>query len=669
MVNESCLSNIVARILNNRNIIKKEEIELFFNNSSSLLNDPFLLYNINEAVNRIKEAKNNNEKVAIYGDYDVDGVTSVSLLCLYLKDFGIDVSYYIPERIEEGYGINLSALDKIKASGVSLIITVDAGITAVEEIKYAYSIGLEVIITDHHECKEGIPSCVAVINPKHYLCNYPFKMLAGVGVAFKLICVLEGKGSCEKMLKKYCDIVAIGTVADVMPLVGENRYMVSQGLKKLNSENKLCGIKALLNIAGADETKKITAKTIGYLLAPRINAAGRIGCAMRAVELFITEDFEKADEIAILLCDENKQRQNTENDIIIEAIAKIEEEFDFYEDRVIVLANEGWHHGIIGIVASRLADKYNYPTILISKDGANGKGSGRSVKGFNLFLALEQCSDLLEKYGGHALAAGLSISFDKIDIFREKINIYAKENIDFENLKPYIEADCEITSNDLNIDAAKDLLCLEPFGMGNPEPVFLLNSLIIKEILSISNGKHIKLTLEKEGIQIFGLYFGMKFLEFDFIEGDIIDVMCNYDINCYRGHESLQLFVKDVRLKVKRDTNYLNKKENNIPSKADFKEIYHYIKNHNQNENYNFSVRSLALRNFPSKSEEKAIDSLTNCLEIFNELELIDYKFNEELVFAKILRDAGKVNLSSSAKYRSLINNSQIESEKLKVES
>ncbi len=548
MIDESCLSNLTARILYNRNIIKKKEVDLFLNNSISMLNDPFLLCDMQDAVNRIKKAKTNNEKVAIYGDYDVDGVTSVSLLYLYLKEFGIDVSYYIPERIEEGYGINLCALDKIKASGVSLIITVDAGITAIEEIKYAYEIGLEVIVTDHHECKEKIPSCVAVINPKHFYCDYPFKYLAGVGVAFKLVCALEGKRSCETMLKKYSDIMAIGTVADVMPLIEENRYIVNQGLKKLNSENKLCGIKSLISIIGANDTKKITAKTIGFLLAPRINAAGRIGCAMRAVELFITQDMEKANEIALLLCEENKQRQNTENDIINEAISKIEEEFDFSEDLVIVLANEGWHHGIIGIVASRLADKYNYPTILICTDGTNGKGSGRSVKGFNLYLALEKCSDLLEKYGGHKLAAGLSINVDKIDLFRDKINYYAKNNTDFETLKPQIEADCEINSNELNIDNAKGLSCLEPFGMGNPEPIFLISNLIIKNIISLSQGKHIKIIFEKDNIKITALYFGKKYLDFKFFEGDTVDLMCNYDVNCFRGNESLQLLIKDMRL-------------------------------------------------------------------------------------------------------------------------
>jgi len=450
----------------------------FLEKKTEQLHDPFLMKDMKKAAEHILEVAKAGKRIVIYGDYDVDGVTSVSILYMYLESIGADVGFYIPSRLGEGYGMSNDSLCKLHAEGCSMIITVDTGITATEEAKLILSLGMELIITDHHECYADVPEAYAVVNPKQQDCPYPFKELAGVGVVFKLLCAMEILNSPDlstleavKMVAdKYIDLVAIGTVADVMPLRDENRLIVSKGLHTVETAPRI-SLEALLNASVGDNKSthkhKITSGYIGYTIAPRVNAAGRIRSASIAVDLFLSKDPVKARELAEELCEINKERQIEENKIIEQAFAKINAEHDFEHDPVIVLADESWHHGIIGIVASKITEKYSRPCILISFDDVGdgsgeitnedsdiGKGSGRSIKGMNLVDALTHCSDLLLKYGGHELAAGLSIERGKLEDFKQRINDFARGCFDSEQPVASLEAECELYPSDVSMQQA-----------------------------------------------------------------------------------------------------------------------------------------------------------------------------------------------------------------------
>jgi len=546
IVKLSGLPEIAVRVLINNGLTDLEKIKNFLNIKAENMHSPFLFKDMEKAVAIIKAAIFKNEKIAIYGDYDVDGVTSVALLYLYLSSKGVEVSFYIPDRSDEGYGINKSALDKLKNDGVDLIITVDSGITACEEIAYAYEIGMQVIVTDHHECKTQVPVCEAVINPKVDE-GYPFSGLAGVGVAFKLVCALEGEDNTTAILNNYGDIIALGTVADVMPLVDENRIITSIGVSKLNKRNGILGIRALLYAAGIEKSKKVNTSTISFVLSPRINAAGRMGSAQKALELFLADTPDSSLEIAQHLCRENTARQETENVIYTQAIEQFKSTYDPDKDLVCILHGENWHQGIIGIAASKIADRFNVPTILISTQDGIGKGSGRSIKGFNLYEALESCKDCLIKYGGHELAAGMSICVDKIPEFKEKINRYASENIDKSLLNPVICAECRADLKDINIETINTLKRFEPYGVANPDPVFYLDNVEITYTSAVSEGKHTKFSAFSENGNIPAIFFNQKFSEFSFKAGDKIDIMCRFDINEFKGAKTPQMLVKAVR--------------------------------------------------------------------------------------------------------------------------
>lgn len=502
---------------------------------------------MDKAVSRIKTAICNKERITIYGDYDVDGITSVSMLVLYFRSCGVNADYYIPDRNDEGYGVNENALKSIRAGGTSLIITVDTGITAVNEAEYAKSIGLDLIVTDHHECKDVLPCCTVIVNPKRADSVYPFKNLAGAGVAFKLICALVGERNINRVIDIYSEFACLGTVADVMPLISENRAIVTLGLERLNRGSKNFGIRAITEAAGYDTSKKITAATLGFAFAPRINAAGRLGDAKRAVRMFLEDSYKRAMDIALELCKENRERQDVENEIKEQAIKIIESEYDLEKDRILVLCNEGWHHGIIGIVASRLTDKYYLPCIMISLDSDSGKGSGRSIRGFNLFCALEHCSDILEQYGGHDLAAGLTVKAEQLDEFKKRIGTYAKDNIKDEDLERIKEIDAVLFDEDISIGTAKEIELLEPYGMSNPLPLFMVKDAAIEDITGIGNDKHLKLNLRVGGKTVTALYFGMTPQKFMYAVSDRINLLCNLDVNRFRGTEKIQLIVKDIR--------------------------------------------------------------------------------------------------------------------------
>lgn len=538
------VSPLTAIALYNRGIREDKAIKNFLEKNQEGLHDPFLMRDMDKAVERIRAAKEAGEKITIYGDYDVDGITAIAILYKHLRGMGISVNYYVPDRMQEGYGVNRDALDKIKESGSSLIITVDTGITAVEECEYASSIGLDVIVTDHHECKEKIPQVYAAIDPKRKDCDYPFKSLAGVGVVFKLISALEGGDSTSELIEKYADLMCLGTVADISPLVDENRVIVTEGLKRFKN-TKNVGLKALIDVSVGDKT--ITTSTIGYIIAPRINASGRLGCASRSVELFLTDDEDKARNLAKSLCDENSLRQQTEQKMFKEALEYLNDHPDVKNDKIIVIAHENWHHGIVGIVSSKITEKFYKPSILFAVDGDEAKGSGRSVSGFNLFGALENCSDLLEKFGGHELAAGLTIKSENIEVFRKRINEYSMDKISETMMIPTIMLDAAIKVPYINMDTVHDINKLQPFGVDNPTPAFAVKNIKIHKISVMSEGKHLRMTLLKEGKYLDAVGFGMGEYYHYLEEGDFIDVAFALDINDYKGFQNVQLILKDIK--------------------------------------------------------------------------------------------------------------------------
>ena len=548
---------VTALLLLLRGCDTPEKVEAFIQLSEAKLHNPFLIPDMEKAVERLERAIANKEKVVIYGDYDVDGVTSVSVLSLYLKQRGLAVTYYIPDRSGEGYGINNLAIDKFASDGVSLMVTVDTGVTAVEEVEYARTLGIDTIVTDHHECQSRLPEAVAVVNPRRADSEYPFKELAGVGVVFKLVSACEEKRwqntamlseKLHALAADFIDLVAMGTVADVMPLIDENRLIVKMGLAILNSRPR-AGVTALLDAAGRNDKKKtaITASVISFVIAPRINAAGRIDSAERAVGLFLSDSREETERIALELCEINRERQAEENRIIEEAEEKIKRECNLEEDKIIVLADDNWHHGVIGIVASRITERFGLPSILISFDGDVGKGSGRSIKGINLVDALTDSEEHLVKFGGHELAAGLSVTRESLPAFRQKINEYVKDHLQDAEQLAGIDVDCELSADSVSLDAAESLSLLEPYGIANPTPLFMMRGVTLRSIMQLGE-KHTKLIVEKDGVSVTAIRFGKSRSELEYYAGDKIDLLFNLSLNEFRGTVSVQLILKAIHL-------------------------------------------------------------------------------------------------------------------------
>ena len=504
------------------------------------LHDPMLISGMEKAVARVHAAIEKAETVAIYGDYDVDGITSTCLLTDYIRSKGNRCIPYIPDRDEEGYGLNCSAIDALKEQGVSLIITVDCGITAVAEAEYASSIGIDMVITDHHECKSGsLPCACAVIDCKQDGDNYPNKNLAGVGMAMKLVCACEGDD--EAMLDRYCDLVAVGTVADVMPLIGENRYLVRRGLEILQ-RNPRPGICAMLRELQVD-SKNVSASTIGYSLAPRLNAAGRLGQTWSAAELLMCSDHLEARKMAAELCELNRKRQNIELQIWNEARELIA---DIEPDAPIVLASDNWHQGVIGIAASRLTEQYALPAIMICLSGDMGKGSCRSYGGFNLFEALSACSEHLSGFGGHALAAGLKIHRDQLDGFRKALAEYYRNN----RPEPQPEVQCDMLICDsrmLTVDSVRSLDLLEPFGNANPRPLMCMYCVELDSFSEVGGGRHLKVRVRLGRTYFDGIFFSHTARELGISEGDSIDIAFTPQINEFKGHVSVQLLISALR--------------------------------------------------------------------------------------------------------------------------
>ena len=597
------ITPVTALLLYNRNVRDIESAKKFIRLSDSCIYDPFLIKDMDKAATRILKAVENGEKIVIYGDYDVDGVTSVSILYMYLSWLGSRPSYYIPGRAKEGYGVNNEAIDKISQEGASLIITVDTGITAFDEAKYANTLGIDMVITDHHECPELLPEALAVVNIKRGDCPYPFKELAGVGVVFKLICAMEislSKSEDEKekrlakVFEKYIDLVAIGTVADVMPLVDENRLFVSMGLSSMKKNIRPC-IRMLLEASGSkialgNDTSALSSSTISYTLAPRINAAGRMESAQSAVEFFLSDDSEKSRELAIKLCDINRRRQEEENLIVDSAVKKMGKITE--DTRIIVLSERDWSSGVIGIVASRITERFGLPCIIISFDeNGVGKGSGRSIKGVNLVDALSACSDLLIKFGGHSLAAGLTISSENLEKFISRINGYIKSHSENISLVPTIEYEAELSSREISIKQVKEQEMLEPFGVSNPIPVFRICGALVEDIMELAGGRHTKLTVSKDGISHQVLLFGVPRSTLDIIVSDRVDVLFCMSLNQYKMTTSVQLIARDIKLCRNDVTSDERKKyselmagathyrdEDLLPSRDELAMVYRYIR-------------------------------------------------------------------------------------------
>ena len=683
-------SELFSVLLYNRGYKNAEDAMHFLRFEEADLHDPFVLADMDKAVGRVFEALESKEKICIYGDYDVDGVTSVSMLYLYLSSLGADVTVKIPKREGEGYGVSCVAIDKLSEDGVKLIITVDTGITAAAEVEYAKTLGIDFVVTDHHECRIDLPDACAVVNPHRHDCPYQFKELAGVGVVFKLVCACEMRRCREsgepiidgvrRMCVQYADLAALGTIADVMPIVDENRLIVSMGLK-LMEDHPRPGLAALIDASSAKKNgdepakkRKITSGFIGFGIAPRINAAGRISDAAIAVKTLLASAGEQAESYAEELCAINRQRQVEENRIAERAYEMIEDLADLDSNPVIVLDSNEWQQGIIGIVSSKITERYGLPSILVSFYGSvgaeetaldDGKGSGRSIKGLNLVEALGYCDDLLVKYGGHELAAGLTVKRGNLDEFRERINEYARRHLDEEAFKIKLDVDCELQMSDVNISFAKELQYLEPHGTGNATPLFVMKDVTVKKITFTRGKDHSRLTLEKDGIVMNAMYFGIGEGMLDFESGDSIDILFNVDINDYKNVQSAQMIIRDARL----SNTYTERLENEkrryseirsgsayrsadgfLPDRDDCSRVYTFLRAEYRNGNSLTDTKSVlrALNNGTQNNINYV--KLKYIFEIFNELQICNVEeIDRDIYRFEIIFRSTRTSIDKSA--------------------
>lgn len=679
-----CTKEIPLQILGARGIDDEKEIENFLKPTKEKLHSPYLLKDMDKTIECLKRCKVDCTPIAIYGDYDVDGVTSTSILYMFLKEQGYQVSYYIPNRQKEGYGLNKEALAHI-ATYAKVVITVDTGIAAIQEVDYGNEIGLQMIITDHHECQEELPRAYSVINPKRPDSDYPFESLAGVGVTFKLMHALAIELGCEEEIWKYIDIVALGTVADVVPLKEENRVLTYLGFKQMK-ESKHIGLLALLEKVGHGSEEEITSTLIGYQMGPRINAAGRLGDATIGVELLTTTDAKRAAEIATLLDEENRARQEMENNILEEAFAYIEEHIDLENEKVIVVAGKEWHHGVIGIVASRIMNRYYRPTFVLTLEEGVYSGSARSIEGFNIFDALTSSREVLERFGGHEMAAGLSLKEENLEVFKKQINSYAKEWLTDELLIPKLEIDTSLSLEAVDLAVCEGLMKLEPFGAGNPTPLFAIKA-FVQYAQKIGQDKHLKVGLQVGRTALAAIGFGMGELADYLTEGEEVIVACEIIKNSWNGRVTPQLRIKDMCSpkskilqakfylalyeKVKEPSgieeekileeewkNHFTKDGNlcyntscvldrMIPSHTDCKELYKYLRLHGGQKVYLHKVvENYALQNM---TEYKVLQ----ILDVLQELSLIQYELiGDEIVY--VLKKTEKTKLENSKRYCSL---------------
>lgn len=637
-----------ALLLTSRGICDYDEIEEFFFDDFDF-SDPFEFKDMDKAVERIELALSKGEKIAIYGDYDADGVTSTALLYLYFESIGANVTYYIPNRNSEGYGLNKNAVKKLYDEGVNLIITVDNGISALSEAQYIYELNMELVVTDHHKVGQTLPKAYAVVDAHRSDCESGFKHLSGVGIAFKLLCALSG-GEYEDILSKYSDLITIGTIGDVVSLTGENRAIVKMGLKKINS-NALCGVDALKKSAGVYD-KKLNSTSVAFSLVPRINAIGRVENAKEAFKLLISDKIEEAISIATKIEKANAERQNLEHTIMQEALKQLSENTQMEYDRVLVFDGLNWHGGVIGIVASRLVERFGKPVIVITSDGIEAKGSGRSIEGFSLYDAVNSASHLLTHFGGHTLAAGFGLKSSNIEKFRKAINDYAKTVV-----MPFavLNIDCKLKPQFISSDLIPVIESLEPFGSGNPQPLFGLYSLTLSGINPIGGNKHLRLSFTKDGTTVSALKFGMSDKDFPYVIGDTLDLAVRLEKNEYMGQTKVSVYIKEMRLSGTDDETYLNSvrlyeriKRNEAVSKEDAKKalpdrefvgkVYKYIKKNT------FKKENTDLLCYRLSDDGSAACKVLMSIDILKELGV----FEESDTEVKLTEMDGKVNLDNS---------------------
>ena len=653
-------SPLCAMILAGRGMETPEEAKAFLD-CECPLPAPYLMTDMDLAAGRVGAAMTRGEKIAVFGDYDVDGITATCLLTDFLRKQGADAVSYIPGRLEEGYGLNPIALRQLSSEGVKLIITVDCGITAIEEALLCKELGIDLVITDHHECKDTLPEAIAVVDPHRPDGGYPHKNLSGVAVAFKLACALSG--DTQAVLTEYADMVCLGTVADVIPLVGENRVFVSRGLQSLSSTHRP-GLAALIRECGC-ETNNISASTIGFMLTPRINAAGRMGQVDLAVDLFLTQDEDHARYVAAALCELNRQRQQIESDIYATAISMLPEGAP---PEAIVLADEGWHQGVVGIVASRIAEEFACPAFLICLDGDHGKASSRSHGGFNLFASLTELSPLLESYGGHELAAGFTISRENIPEFRRRICEMAAAYYADDTHKTSLDLDCAITPEMLTIPEIESLQVLEPCGSGCPKPALLMAGLTIERIQSVGGGRHMRLRLKKGKAYINAIYFSATPESASIAQGDVVDVAFVPQINEYRGERSVQMNILDIRpscaapcpmdtfryraLRTGQLTPQAAAKL--LPDRATLACVWRYlaaVPGGSLQESPLCLCRKIVRRS----GTELSLEQLLTCLDIFRDVGLLEEKRIHLTVAIRLRTVSGKADLTKSETMQTLL--------------
>lgn len=647
---------LLAMMLDIRGITKEEDVINFLQENKDF-SDPFLMKDMDKAVERITTAVENGEKICIYGDYDADGVTSTSLLYSYLRDsLGADVMFYIPTRTGEGYGMNKSAIDKIHSQGITLIITVDNGISAREEIDYANTLGIDTVITDHHMPSGAIPKAVAVVNAHQKDDKSPFKDFSGVGVAFKLVMAIEGEyADVDSLLENFSDIATLGTIGDIVPLVGENRTLVKNGLRHIQNSDRI-GINAMKQESGIAE-KEINSSNVAFTLVPRINAGGRLGSSEKSVNLLLTEDEDEAVTIADKLGMDNRERQSIEKEILASIDEEVRRTPNIVNDKILVFAGKGWHQGVVGIVASRIKEIYDKPTIIIGiDDDGVARGSGRSVEGFSLCDAVFACSEHLTHFGGHPMAVGISLEKEKINDFRKAINAYCKD------IKmPYniLHIDCKLNPNQLDLSILDCLSYIEPCGASNPSPIFGLYNMTIIATKEMGNGKHMRITLSRgQGqVPVYAVYFNHNFQSCSYRNGDIVDVAVSLDRNIYNGQENLSVIIKDIKYSQSNNEELIdserifdkfakrykltkNEVMSILPTRNDFAYVYRFLK-----QNKGFIYGEYALVN--ALNYKISMGKLIVILYSMKELGLINW---QQGLYQSIIemKESGKVNLEDS---------------------
>ena len=656
MANRLEIPPLLAMMLDIRGITKEEDVINFLQENKDF-SDPFLMKDMDKAVERITTAVENGEKICVYGDYDADGVTSTSLLYSYLRDsLGADVMFYIPTRTGEGYGMNKSAVDKIHSLGVTLIITVDNGISAREEIDYANTLGIDTVITDHHMPSGAIPKAVAVVNAHQQDDKSPFKDFSGVGVAFKLVMAIEGEyADIDSLLENFSDIATLGTIGDIVPLVGENRTLVKNGLRHIQNSDRI-GINAMKQESGIAE-KEINSSNVAFTLVPRINAGGRLGSSEKSVNLLLTEDEDEAVTIADKLGMDNRERQSIEKEILASIDEEVRRTPNIVNDKILVFAGKGWHQGVVGIVASRIKDIYDKPTIIIGiDDDGVARGSGRSVEGFSLCDAVFACSEHLTHYGGHPMAVGISLEKEKINDFRKAINAYCKD------IKmPYniLHIDCKLNPNQLDLSILDCLSYIEPCGASNPSPIFGLYNMTVIATKEMGNGKHMRITLSRgQGqVPVYAVYFNHNFQSCSYRNGDIVDVAVSLDRNIYNGQENLSVIIKDIKYSQSNNEELIdserifdkfakryrltkNEVMSILPTRNDFAYVYRFLK-----QNKGFIYGEYALVN--ALNYKISMGKLIVILYSMKELGLINW---QQGLYQSIIemKESGKVNLEDS---------------------